>query len=124
MHSNEGRHNLTHEHTEFRILKARRIRSASLRMGEKSRRILVGKAEGRRSLGISGRRWKGDIKMDRNNTRWYSVERHSLVGEQWLDFLNKVTYLRVPEYVEKMEFVSLVVMALGYKPEDSGFDTR
>jgi len=37
-------------------------------------RILVGKLEGNRSLGVSRRRWEGNIKLDRKETRCEDVD--------------------------------------------------
>jgi hypothetical protein len=52
----------------IRIIKSRRMRWAGhvTRMGEKRNayRLLVGKSEGKRPLGIPSRRWVDNIKMD------------------------------------------------------------
>jgi hypothetical protein len=52
----------------IQVIKWRRIRWAGhvARMGEKrgAYRILVGRPEGRRPLGITRRRWEDNIKMD------------------------------------------------------------
>jgi hypothetical protein len=37
-------------------------------------RILVGKPEGKRRLGISGRRWVDNIKMDLRKIGWYGLD--------------------------------------------------
>jgi hypothetical protein len=51
-----------------RVVKSRRMRWAGhvARMGENRgvHRVLVGKAEGKKSLGKPRRRWKDNIKMD------------------------------------------------------------
>jgi hypothetical protein len=51
-----------------RVVKSRRMRWAGhvARMGEDRgmHRVLVGKHEGKRPLGIPRRRWKDNIKMD------------------------------------------------------------
>jgi hypothetical protein len=47
-----------------------------------SHRILVGKAEGRRRLGIPGYRWKDNIEMDlRDRMGLYGLEILSQAGE-------------------------------------------
>jgi hypothetical protein len=45
-------------------------------MGEKSNayRLLVGKPEGKRRLGIPRRKWAGNIKMDLGEMRWGGVD--------------------------------------------------
>jgi hypothetical protein len=51
----------------IRVIKSRRLRLAehTVCMGERrgAFRVLVGQPEGRRPLGISRRRWEGNIKM-------------------------------------------------------------
>jgi hypothetical protein len=44
--------------------------------GQKSNaiRVLLGKAEGRRSLGIPRRRWEDNIKMDLREIRWGGMD--------------------------------------------------
>jgi hypothetical protein len=65
---NEELHNLYSSSSIIRIIKSRRMRWAAYvaRMGEKRNvcRLLVGKPEGKRSLGRPRRRWMDNIKMD------------------------------------------------------------
>jgi hypothetical protein len=65
---NEELHNLYSSPNIIRIIKSRRMRWAGhvARMGEKMNvyRLLVGKREGKRSLGRPRRRWIDNIKMD------------------------------------------------------------
>jgi hypothetical protein len=42
--------------------------------GRRAHEILVGKREGRKPLGISGRRWEDNIKTGVNGTRLVSVD--------------------------------------------------
>jgi hypothetical protein len=62
----------------IRTIKSRRMRWAGhvARMGEKRNayRILVGKPEGRRSLGRPRRRWVDNIKMDLREIGWGGVD--------------------------------------------------
>jgi hypothetical protein len=64
---NEEFHNLYSSPSIVRIIKSRRMRWAVHveRMGEKRNvyRLLVGKPEGKRPLGIPRRRWIDNIKM-------------------------------------------------------------
>jgi hypothetical protein len=45
-------------------------------MGEKKNacRILMGKPEGKRPLGRLRRRWKYNIKLERERMRWYGLD--------------------------------------------------
>jgi hypothetical protein len=54
------------------------------RMGEKrnAHRLLVGKPEGRRSLGRPRRRWVVNIKMDFGKTGWRGVDWIGLVQDR------------------------------------------
>jgi hypothetical protein len=56
------------------MIKSRRMRWAGhvVRMGEKRNayRILVGKPEGKRTLGRPRRRWVDNIKMDLREIEW------------------------------------------------------
>jgi hypothetical protein len=51
-------------------------------------RVLVGRPEGKRPLGISRRRWEDNIKMDLRETE--------IDGVQWRACVNTVMNLRVP----------------------------
>jgi hypothetical protein len=71
---NEELHNLYSSPSIIGIIKSRRMRWAGhvARMGEKRNayRILVGKPEGKRPLGIPERRWVDNIKMDLRKIGW------------------------------------------------------
>jgi hypothetical protein len=60
-------------------MKSRKVKLAGhvARMGEKENayRILVGKPEGKRSLGRSRRRWVDNIKMDHREIGWDGLDR-------------------------------------------------
>jgi hypothetical protein len=85
----------------IRIIKSRRMRRAGhvARMREKRNayRLLVGKPEGKRPLGIPRRRWVDNIRMDLGEVGW---------GDDWIDLaqdrnrwravVNSVLNLRVP----------------------------
>jgi hypothetical protein len=75
---NEELHDLYSSPSIIRIIKVRRMRLAShaARMGEKRNayRLLVGKPEGKRSLGRSRRRWVDNIRMDLVEVEWGDVD--------------------------------------------------
>jgi hypothetical protein len=68
-------------------------------MGDKRNgyRVLVGKQEGKRSLGRRKRRWEDNIKMDlRDRIRWYGLD-SSGSGHRLVEALMDATMnLRVP----------------------------
>jgi hypothetical protein len=68
-------------------------------MGEKkiAYRILVGKPEEKRPLGIHRRRWEGDIKMYHREIRRGDMDRTHLTHDrdQWKTFVYTVMNLRV-----------------------------
>jgi hypothetical protein len=66
------------------------------RRGEKRNayRILVGKPEGKRSLGRPRRKWVDNIKMDLREIRWDGVDWMDM--DQWRALVNTVLNLRVP----------------------------
>jgi hypothetical protein len=88
----------------IRVIKSRRMRWAGhvARMGEGrgAYRDLVGRPEGRRSLGRPRRRWKDNIKMDLEEVEWGGG------GMDWIDMaqdrdrwralVSAVMNLRVP----------------------------
>jgi hypothetical protein len=86
----------------IRIIKSRRMRWAGhvARMGEKinAYRLLVGKPEGKRSLGIPRRRWVDNIKMDVLEIGWGGVDWIDLAQDRdkWRALVNEVKNLRVP----------------------------
>jgi hypothetical protein len=59
---------------------------------------LVGKPEGKRSLGRLRCRWVDNIKMDLAEIGWGSVDWIGLAQDRkkWKDFVNAVMNLRVP----------------------------
>jgi hypothetical protein len=65
---NEELHDLYSSPTILRVIKSRRMRwarhVARMREGRGMYRVLVGKPEGKRSLGIPRCRWEDKIKMD------------------------------------------------------------
>jgi hypothetical protein len=69
-------------------------------MGEKKRNAyrLVGKAEGRRPLGRSRRRWLDNIRMDPAEVGWSDVDWIGLAQDRhmWRALVNSVLNLRVP----------------------------
>jgi hypothetical protein len=86
----------------IRIIKSRRMRWAGrvARTGTKKNayRILVGKAEGKRSLGRPRRRWEDNIKMDYREIGWRGMDWTDLAEDrdQWRALVNTVMNLRVP----------------------------
>jgi hypothetical protein len=81
---------------------SRRMRWAGpvARMGEtrNAYRILVGKPEGKRLLGIPRRRWVDNIKMDLGEIGWDGRDWIELAQDrdQWRAVVNMVMNLRVP----------------------------
>jgi hypothetical protein len=69
-------------------------------MGKKrsSYRILVGKPEGKRPLGIPKSQWQDNIKMDHRDLGWGGMHWIDLVQDrgQWRALVNMVMNLRVP----------------------------
>jgi hypothetical protein len=84
------------------MIKSRRMRWEGhvARMGEKgnSHRILVGKPEGKRPLGIPRSRWVDNIKVDLREMGWDGVDWIDLDQDrdQWRALVNTVMNLRVP----------------------------
>jgi hypothetical protein len=68
--------------------------------GEKTNacRILVGKPEGKRSLGRPRCRWEDNIKMDLGEIGWGGMDWTDLAQDrdQWRALVNTVMNLRVP----------------------------
>jgi hypothetical protein len=69
-------------------------------MGEKRNayRILVGKPEGKRSLGRPRRKWVDNIKMDLRETGWDGMDVIDLAQDRdyWRALVNTAMNLRVP----------------------------
>jgi hypothetical protein len=84
------------------MIKSRRMRWAghAARIGEKRNayRILVGKPEGKRSLGRPRCRWVDNIRIDLGEIGWYGVDLIDVAQDrdQWRAFMNTVLNLRVP----------------------------
>ena len=59
-------------------------------------RVLVGKPEGRRPLGIPGRRWEDNIKMNLRDVECGGMDRIDLVQDRkrWRALVNAVMNLR------------------------------
>jgi hypothetical protein len=85
----------------IRIMKSRRMRWAGqvARKGEKRNayRLLVGKSEGKRSLGRPRHRWV-DIRMDLEEVGWSDVDWIGLAQDRnrWRVLVNSVLNLWVP----------------------------
>jgi hypothetical protein len=69
-------------------------------MGEKRNayRLLVGKLDGKRPLGIPRRRWVDNARMDLGEVGWGDVDWIGLAQDRnrWRVILNSVLNLRVP----------------------------
>ena len=95
--------NLTHNFfTYISVLKSRRMRWAGhvARMGEERGvcRVLVGKPEGKRPLGIPRRRWVDNIRMDLQEVGcgymgWIGLAQDR---DRWRTLVSAVMNLRVP----------------------------
>jgi hypothetical protein len=61
-------------------------------------RVLVGKPEGKRTLGRPRRRWEENIKMDLREIGWGDMEWIDLAQDRdhWRALVNSVMNLRVP----------------------------
>jgi hypothetical protein len=64
----------------------------------REKRILVGKPEGKRTLGRSRRRWVDSIKMDLREIGWGGMDWIDLTQDrdQWRALVNTVMNLRTP----------------------------
>jgi hypothetical protein len=99
---NEELHDLYSSPSIITIIKARRLRWVRHveRMVEKRNayRLLVGKLEGRRSLGRPRRRWLDNIRMDLVEVEWGDVDWIGVAQDRdrWRALVNSVLNLRVP----------------------------
>jgi hypothetical protein len=94
-------HNLYSSPSIIRIIKLRRMRWAGhvAQMGKRNiYRLLVGKPEGKRSLGRPRRRWMDNVQMDLLEVGLNVVDWIGLVQDRyrWNALLNSVMNLRVP----------------------------
>jgi hypothetical protein len=100
--NNEDLHGLYSSLGIVRVIKARRMRWAGhvARMGEVrgAYNILVGRPEGRRPLGIPGRRWGDNIKMDLVEIGFGDVDwiHWAQDRDKWQALVNTVMNLQVP----------------------------
>jgi hypothetical protein len=98
----EELHNLYFSPKIIRMIKSRRMKGAGhvARMGEKrnENRILVGKPEGKRPLGIPGRRREFNIKINFRETGWGDMDWIHLAQDrdQRRAFVTTTINLRVP----------------------------
>jgi hypothetical protein len=86
----------------IRIIKSRRMRQAgyAARMGVKRKacRLLVGKPEGKTTLGRPRRRWVDNIRMDLGEVVWGDVDWIGLAQDRngWRALVNSILNFRVP----------------------------
>ena len=86
----------------MRVIKSRRMKRAghAARMGEErgAYRVLVGKPEGKRSLGRPRRRWMDNIRMDLQEVGCGYVDWTGLAQDRdsWRTLVSAVMNLRVP----------------------------
>jgi hypothetical protein len=99
---NDELHNPYSSPNIVRVIKSRRMRGAGhmARMGEGKGvyRILVGRPEGKRSLGRCRRRWEDNIELDLreiglDGANWIQLAQDRV---QWRTFVSTVMNLRVP----------------------------
>jgi hypothetical protein len=99
---NEELHDLYSSPSIIRIMKSRRMRWAGhvARMGERRNayRLLVGKPQGKRSLGRPSRRWVDSIRMVLREVGWGDVDWIGLARgrDRWRALVNSVLNLQVP----------------------------
>jgi hypothetical protein len=90
---NEELHNFYSSPSIIRMSKSRRMRWT----GHVERIILVGKPEGKRSLGRARHLWVDNIQMDLREIRWVGMGCIALAldRDQWRALVNTVMNLRV-----------------------------
>jgi hypothetical protein len=99
---NDELHSLYSSPNIVRVIESRRLRRARhvARMGEGRGVyvVLVGRAEGKKPLGKSRRRWEDNIKMDLREIGIDEANRIRLAQDRfhWRDFLKTLMNLRVP----------------------------
>jgi hypothetical protein len=99
---NDELHNLYSSQNIVRVIKSRRTmwagHVAHMREGSGVYRVLVGRPEGKRPLGIRKRRWEDNIKMVIREVGVDGANRIQMAQDrvQWRDFVNTVMNLRVP----------------------------
>ena len=99
---NEELNDLYSSPNSVRVIKSRRMRWAGhvARMGEERGlyRVLVGKPEGRRSLGRPRLRWVDNIRMDLEEVGCGYIDWIGLAqdGDSWWTLVSAVMNLRVP----------------------------
>ena len=99
---NEELNDLYSSRNIVRVIKSRRMRWAGhvARMGEERQvyRVLMGKPEGKRSLGGPGRRWVDNIRMDLQEVGFGYMDWIGLAQDRdrWRTLVSAVMNLRVP----------------------------
>jgi hypothetical protein len=99
---NDELHDLYSSPNIVRVIKSRKMRwaghVAGMGEGRGAYRVLVGRPEGKRSLGRPKRRWEDNIKMDLreigiDGANWIRLAQDRV---RWWVFVNAVMNLRVP----------------------------
>jgi hypothetical protein len=99
---NDELHSLYSSSNIVKVIKSRRMRwaghAAPMGEGRSVYRVLIGKPEGKRSLGRPRRRWEDNIKMDPreigiDGVNWIQLAQDRV---QWRACINTVMKLRVP----------------------------
>jgi hypothetical protein len=99
---NEELHDLYSSPSIIRIMKSRRVRwvrHVARRGGKRNAyRLLVGKPEGKRSLGRPRRKWVDNIRIDFAEEGWGDVAWIGLAQDRdrWRALVNSILKLRVP----------------------------
>jgi hypothetical protein len=99
---NDELHSLYSSPNIIRMIKSRRMRwvghVARMGKGRGVYRVLIGRPEGKIPLGIAGRRWKDNIKMNLREIEIDGVNWIPLAQDRvhWWAFVNTVMHLWVP----------------------------